>query len=260
MKKATIILAFLMLFTTSVDAQRNKRSAKKQTTKKVAVTKSKAADSNSAEAKANAERESKAKELFFTASQYLGGIGVAEDKAKGISILKEAADLGYAKAATEIRAIEICKEAEKYMDGNGVRKDWDKAASLVREAANTGSAYGQRLMSICYYEGIGVKKDLSEYRAWVRKAAQSGDLLSQYLMASMLATGSDGMEIDYVEAARWYEAPAKAGDRECMKMLGAMYLLGKGVDIDKEKAAKLLRKAAEMGDEMAKKIVKDRGL
>lgn len=260
MKKATIILAFLMLFTTSVDAQRNKRSAKRQTTKKVAVAKSKDADSNSVEAKANAERESKAKELFFDATKYLGGIGVAEDKAKGLSLMKQAAELGYPQAAIEVKGIELCNTAEKYLDGKGVSKDWNKAVSLVREAANMGSGYGQMLMAMCYEEGIGVNKDHKEYIAWTLKGAQNGDLMCQYSLASMYVSGKDGLEINLAEAVRWYEGPAEAGDRNSIKMLGAMYLLGKGVEPDKEKGAKLLRKAAEMGDEQAKQIVKDRGL
>ena len=56
---------------------------------------------------------------------------------------------------------------------------------------------------------------------------------------------------DQAQAAEWWEAAAEQGDKEVLSMIVCCYQRGIGVKQDHSAAARLLRHAADRGDETA---------
>lgn len=78
--------------------------------------------------------------------------------------------------------------------------------------------------------------------------AREGDPEAQYYVARIYVTGMDDVPIDYVEAARWYQAAAEQGYAEAKQELGYLYEQGLGVERDELKALNLQREASGLGD------------
>lgn len=282
MNKIVILLAFLMFFSFNVDAQRSKRSKKKVAKTSQTVTNKTKETTNVP--KVNSE------ELFFTANKYLGGIGVAEDKAKAVELFKQAAELGHKQAKIELTGIEICEQALQKLDEKDARAAFDILISACRE----GSFYAHRLEAMGYDRGLfdfdgkrnkkykigtGLLGGLASAavnahvnskaaneqhgmaNACYRKAAEIGDLYSQKKVGFCYLNGEkDFYNQDFTKAATLLEGPAKAGDADALFALGALYYTGQGVTENKEKGTQMMRQAADLGNEEAKKKLIELGL
>ena len=70
---------------------------------------------------------------------------------------------------------------------------------------------------------------------WIAKTAGYGDAQSQFELAKLYAEGKK-IQMDYTQAAKWYEQAALQGHVESMCALGTLYADGKGVPSDAQKA------------------------
>ena len=80
--------------------------------------------------------------------------------------------------------------------------------------------------------------------------ANDGDAEAQYYVARIYANGMDNVNIDYAEAARWYQRAADRGFAEAKQELGYLYERGLGVGQDSLKALNLQREASGLGDDL----------
>jgi len=78
--------------------------------------------------------------------------------------------------------------------------------------------------------------------------AKDGDAEAQYYVARIYANGMDNVDIDYAEAASWYQMAADQGYAEAKQELGYLYERGLGVEQDSLKALNLQREASGLGD------------
>jgi hypothetical protein len=81
------------------------------------------------------------------------------------------------------------------------------------------------------------------------EAAEKGDLDAMFAMASYIVWGDrkSKLEPEMVErAVRYYMANIEAGDTDSMLDMGGMYLEGRGVEKDRDKALELYERAAEL--------------
>ena len=78
--------------------------------------------------------------------------------------------------------------------------------------------------------------------------AKDGDAEAQYYVARIYANGMDNVDIDYPEAASWYQLAADQGYAEAKQELGYLYERGLGVEQDALKALNLQREASGLGD------------
>lgn len=67
------------------------------------------------------------------------------------------------------------------------------------------------------------------------------------------------IQIDYVEAAKWFRLAAEQGLAEAQHALGSFYEDGTGVEQDYTEAVKWYKKAAEQGYRSAKDALKRLG-
>jgi hypothetical protein len=78
--------------------------------------------------------------------------------------------------------------------------------------------------------------------------AKDGDAEAQYYVARIYANGMDNVDINYAEAASWYQMAADQGYAEAKQELGYLYERGLGVEQDTLKALNLQREASGLGD------------
>ena len=87
------------------------------------------------------------------------------------------------------------------------------------------------------------------------RACASCGLKAYYLLGILYAKGIGGVEQDYSKAAEYMRIAAEGGYIRAMVYLSEFHQLGLGVPQDMTKAEALCRKAAELGDKVAKFIV-----
>lgn len=101
--------------------------------------------------------------------------------------------------------------------------------------------------------GTGPDRDpVTEMRA----DAAAGDADSQYRLG-LAYHGGVGVEQNYAEAVRWFEASARQGNPDAAFMAGSAYLSARGVAQDAERAEPLLEQAAASGHARAQYLLGD---
>lgn len=176
------------------------------------------------------------------------------------------------------------KEVRSYMDMHSETYDLGKAFEAASSNAEK-SAESSYLLGLFQYTGTCTSADKDAALASFKKAADGGyapasivleeiarnppflqgNLMAQRLKAEqcdpeackalfqLYDTGkyADGRKADvrkdHVEAVRLYTPCALQGDHDAQNTIGFMYLMGKGVDKDRELALKYLKLAAEGG-------------
>ena len=99
------------------------------------------------------------------------------------------------------------------------------------------------------------KSSPAEVEAY-RKAAESGDATAQCILGSCYKY-EDGVELNHVEAARWFRIAAENGNGLAQSFFGFCYVHGEGVETDYSAAIKWFSLAAEQGDDNAKSTLKE---
>ena len=127
--------------------------------------------------------------------------------------------------------------------------DRDSAMASLKRAADGGYAPASIVLDEIARNPADVQDDLVSKRL----KAEQGDALVCRALFQIYDTGktSDGKKApvlkDHAEAIRLYMPCAEQGDADAQNTIGFMYLMGKGVDKDRELAEKLLKKAADNG-------------
>ena len=114
-----------------------------------------------------------------------------------------------------------------------------------------GNAVAQYNLAFCYESGQGVELDCVEAVKWYRKAAEQGSAINQFTLGLHYAFGK-GVEQDFSEAVKWYREAAEQNLAVSQATLGEYYLKGQGVEKDNDEALKWFKKAAKQGNSNAK--------
>jgi len=80
-----------------------------------------------------------------------------------------------------------------------------------------------------------------------KQLAIQGNMGAQHILGFMYYDGGQGVQKDYIEAARWQRKAAEQGLADAQTSLGTMYMLGKGVKKDQSEAVQWWNKAAKHG-------------
>lgn len=140
----------------------------------------------------------------------------------------------YAQAVKLGEAAALNNLGHCYYDGLGVDKDLDKAFHLFKAAADQGLAVAQYNLGNWYT----VAKNSSAAIEWYLAAADQGYAKAQYELGMGCFKSRN-----YKEAFKWFEAAQ--GDPKAEYMLGLLLYYGKGGAINRSKAFKLFKRAAE---------------
>lgn len=137
-----------------------------------------------------------------------------EDLAKGIELLRKAADQGCVNAYNNL--------AIAYYHGYGVEKDYVEAVKLLHKVAEKGTenvtAAANYNLGLAYFLGRGVTKNRKTAIQHWHEAAANGSVWAQRRLGICYDYGRDVTQ-SYEEADKWYRKAAEQGDRLAMKRL-----------------------------------------
>ncbi len=138
-----------------------------------------------------------------------------------------------------------------YERGVGVERSFVKAYAAYCEAARLGSAEGANNAAACLMRGCGVRRNPAEALRHYQFAAAKGCAEALYNLGCALLSGT-GCEKDPLGALDCF---MKAGEEVplAFKKAARIYEVGKGVGVNKKRAADLYRRAVELGCEEARK-------
>uniref|UniRef100_B0T0D4 Peptidoglycan-binding domain 1 protein n=1 Tax=Caulobacter sp. (strain K31) TaxID=366602 RepID=B0T0D4_CAUSK len=178
----------------------------------------------------------------------VGAAGVIMSMGHGGGPLPERVAQGTANKATgEIRAIEtdtspagaraaVALTSQVPLDATALPVE---ASTVTPPSENAQALYDDGVRRIEAKDRTGLEP--------MRKAANLGLPRAQFYLAKMYEVGEGGVKKDLVEARRWTERAATAGEARAMHNLGLYYYKGDGGERNSTKAASWFRKAADLG-------------
>lgn len=124
-------------------------------------------------------------------------------------------------------------------------KDWEKAAKLFQDAGDQRYPRAFYMLGNMYHHGKGFEKNMEKAFEYYQRAASGFDWLALYNVAMFKENGW-GTEKNVEEAFRDYMLCADRGQfHEAMRVVGTMYLTGRGVEKDLAKALDWTQRAAK---------------
>jgi hypothetical protein len=133
---------------------------------------------------------------------YYKGMGLKQDYAKGLLLLKKSASNGYAKAEYYLGKI--------YQQGLGVSKNLVEAKDWFHKSAEKGNILALYSLGDLYYSETDGYKDYKQALKWYGKAAEKGYDEAQFMLGWMYFNGL-GVKEDYSTAAYWFGLAAEQG-------------------------------------------------
>ena len=167
-------------------------------------------------------------------TRYREGDGVEKNPVKAVELLREAAELEDAQAASSLGYM--------LMVGEGVPSDITGAERYLRTAAEARNTTAMCNLGVLLSDTVP-----DESISWFVRAADAGSLRAVKNLAAAYSTGS-GVPLDKARASEYYQKAAGLGDIDSMCVLASMLRNGDGVPTDKAGAAELYRRAADLGD------------
>ena len=156
---------------------------------------------------------------------------------------------GERRVGFEIQFI-AADETYPFSSSRGTLATRAAVVQTLRIAAEKGDAQAQYQLGECYRAGEGVDVDFVEAAKWYRLACEQGHQCAAYRLGSFYSFGR-GVESDPRKAREYYEQAVSLGSLDALNDLGVLYKLGLGVAKDPSKAADLFTEAAEVGIALA---------
>ena len=128
-----------------------------------------------------------------------------------------------------------------------------EAIKLITESADSGFAPAQYLLGKLLYKGEAIPQDLKKAIEYLEKAAEQKNPYAAYLAGKIQLT-EDAVK-DIRKAIRNFEIVAENGNDYAEYMLGKMYLYGKEVECDYDRAIAYLTASAEHGNQYANQLL-----
>ena len=204
--------------------------------------------------------------IYYTGYLLYKGMGVPQDKSKGLALLTKAADLNMPNANYYI--------GKAYLEGDGVGKDAAKAVKYLEKAAVEPLIPDAKwLLGNCYLDGEGVKQDYAIAAKWLAEVAEHKNYTEkvQSLMAEKrlvnFQTYLKGLKDyyvnkDYASALKSFKQLQKAKSPEGLTM-EALCLLNSNYEKHNDtKGLKMLEEAAKNSATAAFKLgeIYDQGI
>lgn len=155
--------------------------------------------------------------LNTLASLYRKGEGVAQNESQSFYLLSQASTLGYAPS--------ISRLAKAYAEGRGTLKNETLALSLFQKAHNMGCIEGIYELGLCYRNGRCVAKDHTEAVRLFTIASDKRYSSAQYYLGQCYEEGKGEVEINILEAIRYYRLAAHQGHKRAKICLARCLLL-----------------------------------
>jgi len=174
-----------------------------------------------------------------------------KDYKKSLALYKQASQSN----DTIIKAKSLYAVGYMLNNGDGVPKDYKKAVEYFNQSAKFGYSYAYNELGIMYEDGEGVKKDYVKAFFNYRKAAELKNMYGLYNVARCY-DDSIGVKQDIKKAIKYYNLSGDLGYSQPYYDLSVIYKDGAhGIKKDYNIAVNYLKKAAKMGNKMAKEVL-----
>ena len=120
----------------------------------------------------------------------------------------------------------------------------------ITAKAEKGDADAQRTLGMAYAKGEGVQLDYKQAAKWYQLAASQSNSVAQTALGELYESGQ-GVPRDEAKAADWYKRAAEQGYAPAQYNLAVLYNGGKGVTLNNAEALKWYLQAANQGDSLA---------
>ena len=176
--------------------------------------------------------------LYHMSRAYAYGLGVETNIFKAIDFALQAIDNGDDRVRDFIGGFMPTDESPNSVNAEDVAR--------LKVDADKGVARAQYLLARSYFYGMGIEKNEQEAIRWAKKAASQNyadgaNLISVYYFEKALKDGN------YSESNKWGFRAIALGSLKAMLNYSSRYEYGKGVEIDENMAARLVRVAAVCG-------------
>lgn len=139
------------------------------------------------------------------------------------------------------------------LDGKLFMQNIPEAIKLITESADKGFAPAQYLLGKLLYKGEVIPRDLEKAISYLEKAAEQKNPYVAYLVGKIRLT--EDIVKDVEKAIYNFEIAAVNGNHYAEYMLGKVYLYGKEVERDYDKAMEYLTASAEHGNQYAVQLL-----
>lgn len=139
------------------------------------------------------------------------------------------------------------------LDGELFLQNIPEAVKLITESADNGFALAQYLLGKLLYKGEAIPQDLKKAIEYLEKAVEQKNPYAAYLAGKIRFT-EDSVK-DIRKAIRNFEIAAENGNHYAEYMLGKIYLYGKEVERDHDRAIAYLTASAEHGNQYANQLL-----
>jgi TPR repeat protein len=188
-----------------------------------------------------------------------------------LALLEEATSvmIGYASKSDPEKALQmiepLIKKNHPYAlllyamcleSGIGTIKNEEKAGEFYKKVADMANEHGLFGYAKLMIEGRGMVKNEEEGARYMREAAEQGYSEAQHMLAYYYEEGI-GVPQNLQNAVEWYNKAIDQQHPVSMNNLGLIYYNGKGsISKNTKKGMELLRRAADLGNEMARKNIR----
>lgn len=182
---------------------------------------------------------------YLLGKTLLKGELVEQDTSRGENLLRRSADQGNRYACYTL--------GKALLDGNLLPQDTEEAIRLLRESAEKNFPNAQYILGKLLYQGERMPRDIEKAIEYLEKASAAGNPFAAYLAGKIRLT-EDAVR-DVLCAIENFEIAAKAGNDYAEYQLGKLYLCGRDVERDDEKAMGYLHASADHGNLYAQQLL-----
>ncbi|PYG84290.1 hypothetical protein LY28_03685 [Ruminiclostridium sufflavum DSM 19573] len=189
---------------------------------------------------------------------YYRGQGVELDFQTAFSLYLKSAEQSFPYADYEV--------AKMYRDGVGIEKDADKSNNHFKKAfkgfeALESSSHDDKLqyrLGWMLQNGIGTQKDIERAKEYFEKSVKMGNVFAGYSLAKLILAEQNPDQEEFKSAIQYLQKAAANENERCKPIralsqyaLGKIYLEGKYIPKDINKAIVYLTQSAEQKNEWA---------
>ena len=170
---------------------------------------------------------------------------IPTDAKRGLKLLERAVEQGNTAAMYALGKL--------YLEGSLVIQDTEKGVSLLKMSADKGFSPAQYRFGKLLYQGELTEQDIAKALEYLKQTSDKGDMYAAYLVGKIRLT-EDAYK-DITTALFYLERAKEQGNHYAGYQLGKMYLYGKEVKSDYEKAIAYLRASAGQGNQYAAQLL-----
>lgn len=140
-----------------------------------------------------------------------------------------------------------------YNSGTTSKKDTQRVADLYEKASDAGDVISTHNLAVMHWNGTGsvIQQDKKRAIRLFMRAGDQGHNVSFYKVGIALECGFDDVKAQPEASVHFYTLAALRGHAESQYRMGLLYMKGKGVLADIDRAKWVLRMATEQGHKKA---------